>query len=304
MAIIVGVDRGWLARDAALERLANSLGFLKRADRFHGAFPHWLDGATGRAIRFSPKDDGGDIVETAFLIAGLLAARQYFDRDREEERALREKIDELWRAVEWDWYTQGADVLYWHWSPTHAWAMNHAIRGWNECLVAYVLAAGSPTHAIDPEIYHRGWASGPHFKNGTEHFATRLPLGPPYGGPLFFTHYSFLGIDPRGLKDRYADYWEQNVAHTSINRAHCIANPNRFEGYGARLLGADGKRHSGRLYRALTDQRSRRHLADGGAFVHALFAGGEPRRASLLLNGDGRAALGRIRVQGCLQPGA
>ena len=150
MAIIVGVDRGWLARDAALERLANSLGFLKRADRFHGAFPHWLDGATGRAIRFSPKDDGGDIVETAFLIAGLLAARQYFDRDREEERALREKIDELWRAVEWDWYTQGVDVLYWHWSPTHAWAMNHAIRGWNECLVAYVLAAGSPTHADRP----------------------------------------------------------------------------------------------------------------------------------------------------------
>ena len=109
-------------------------------------------------------------METAFLIAGLLAARQYFDRDREEERALREKIDALWRAVEWDWYTQGVDVLYWHWSPTHAWAMNHAIRGWNECLVAYVLAAGSPTHAIDPEIYHRGWASGPHFKNGTRLF--------------------------------------------------------------------------------------------------------------------------------------
>ena len=169
MAILVGIERGWLPRRAALDRLLAMLGFLAKADRFHGAFPHWLDGATGRAIRFSPKDDGGDLVETAFLIAGLLAARQYFSAGGSEAE-LRDRIDALWRAVEWDWYTRGADVLYWHWSPTHEWAMNHAIRGWNECLIAYLLAASSPTHPIDPEIYHRGWASGPDFANGQRVF--------------------------------------------------------------------------------------------------------------------------------------
>jgi hypothetical protein len=161
MAILVGIERGWLPRRAALDRLLVMLGFLAKADRFHGAFPHWLDGATGRAIRFSPRDDGGDLVETAFLLAGLLAARQYFSAGGSEAE-LRERIDALWRAVEWDWYTRGTDVLYWHWSPTHEWAMNHAIRGWNECLIAYLLAASSPTHPIEPEIYHSGWAAARH----------------------------------------------------------------------------------------------------------------------------------------------
>lgn len=231
MAILVGIERGWLPREAALDRLTAMLAFLAAADRFHGAFPHWLDGATGRAIRFSARDDGGDLVETAFLVAGLLAARQYFHGGGREAE-LRERIDRLWRAVEWGWYTRGSDVLYWHWSPTHEWAMNHAIRGWNECLITYVLAASSPTHPIQSEVYHAGWAGGPHFANGNAYFGTRLPLGPACGGPLFFAHYSFLGIDPRGLSDRYADYWAQNVAHTAINRAHCIANPNGFRGYG------------------------------------------------------------------------
>jgi hypothetical protein len=236
MAILVGVERGWLARAEALDRLLKMVGFLSKADRFHGVFPHWMDGATGKAIAFSPKDDGGDLVETAFLIAGLLSARQYFSGGG-KEAGFREKIEALWRDVEWNWYTHGTDVLYWHWSPTHAWAMNHAVRGWNECLVTYVLGASSPTHPILPEVYHRGWAGGRDFHNGTEFYGIRLPLGPAYGGPLFFSHYSFLGIDPRGLTDRYADYWVQNVAHTSINRSHCIANPNRFKGYGANCWG-------------------------------------------------------------------
>ncbi len=236
MAILAGVQRGWLQRAAGLDRLGTMLAFLAEADRFHGAFPHWLDGTTGKAIAFSPQDDGGDLVETAYLVAGLLAARQYFSGGG-KEAALRAAIDTLWQGVEWDWYTQGADVLTWHWSPVHGWAMNHPIRGWNECLVAYVLAASSSDHSIRPEVYHRGWANGPDFRNGREFHGVRLPLGPDFGGPLFFAHYSFLGIDPRGLSDRYADYWEQNLAHTRINRAHCIANPNRYKGYGADCWG-------------------------------------------------------------------
>ena len=134
--------------------------------------------------------------------------------------------------MEWNWHTrEGEDVLYWHWSPRHGWAMNHRISGWNECLIAYVLAASSPTQRIAPSVYHRGWTDSPSFRNGRSYYGIELPLGPPYGGPLFFSHYSFLGLDPRGLRDRYADYWAQNRAHTLINRAHCIANPNGFAGY-------------------------------------------------------------------------
>ena len=238
MAIVVAVERGWITRSAALERLLAVTDFLLRAERFHGVFPHFMNGATGAAIAFSRLDDGGDLVETAYLMQGLLTARQYFDRPAAGEADLRARIDRLWRAVEWSWHTRGGEhVLYWHWSPGHGWAMNHPIRGWNECLITYVLAAGAPGHAIEPAVYHQGWATGPDFRNGRRYHGIELPLGPAYGGPLFFAHYSFLGIDPRGLVDRYADYWEQNRAHVRIHEAHGRLNPNGFEGYGADCWG-------------------------------------------------------------------
>ncbi|HEY6026411.1 MAG TPA: glucoamylase family protein [Pseudolabrys sp.] len=241
MAMIAGAARGFLPRDEVRKRVARMVDFLARAKRHHGVLPHFLHGASGTTIPFSPQDDGGDLVETAFLIAGLLCARQYFSDDAR----LGADIDRLWHAVEWDWHTRGDSVLYWHWSPRHDWAMNHAIRGWNECLIAYVLAAASPTHPIAPEVYHRGWTDSPTFRNGKTYDGITLPLGPPQGGPLFFAHYSFLGLDPRGLSDRYADYWAQNRAHALINRAHCIANPHKFAGYGANCWGltaCDGDR--------------------------------------------------------------
>jgi hypothetical protein len=168
---------------------------------------------------------------------GLLAARQYFD-GAGAERELRDRINALWSEVEWDWHTrEGRDVLYWHWSPNNGWAMNHEIRGWNECLITYVLAASSPRYPIKPEVYHRGWARDGALKNGQRYHGIELPLGPPQGGPMFFAHYAFMGLDPRGIKDRYADYWQQNVAHTAINRAHCLANPKHCKGYGEACWG-------------------------------------------------------------------
>ena len=233
MALIVAVERGWVTRDAALDRLRRMFDALFRARRYHGAFPHFMDGASGTTIPMSPKDDAGDLVETSFLIMGLLCARQYFSEDTAAERRLRSDIDTLWHDVEWNWFTQGGrDVLYWHWSPNHGWAMNHEVRGWNECLITYLLAAASPRHAIDPLVYHRGFAAGPDFVNGRAYYGIELPLGAPYGGPLFFTHYSFCGLDPHGLKDRYADYWDLNCRHVQVNRAHCVANPRGYQGYG------------------------------------------------------------------------
>lgn len=238
MVLVVAVERGWITREQALERLGAMLDVLVRATCYHGALPHFLDGRTGATIPFSRKDDGGDLVETSFLCMGLLTARQYFNRDTAVETRLRNLTMWLWEDVEWDWYARGArGVLYWHWSPNNGWALEHEIRGWNECLVTYVLAAGAPRYPISEHIYHRGFATGRDFLNGKAWLDIELPLGPAFGGPLFFAHYSFCGLDPRGLADRYTSYWEQNLRHVRINHAHCVTNPNHHRGYGEHCWG-------------------------------------------------------------------
>jgi hypothetical protein len=237
MAIVVAAERGWVTRDEAIARLHRMMDLLYVARCYHGAVPHFMNGTTGTTIPFSRKDDGGDIVETSLLFMGLICARQYFTRDTPAEQAIRWRVTELWQGVEWNWYTQGQKVLYWHWSPFNGWSINHAIHGWNEALITYVLAASSPRYAIDAEVYHKGWASGPGFRNGKSYYDIELALGMPYGGPLFLSHYSFCALDPRGLKDRYADYWQLTVNHVRINRAHAIANPCKHKGYGANCWG-------------------------------------------------------------------
>lgn len=238
MAIVVGVERGFITREQGVERLLKMVKFLdEKADRYHGVWSHWLNGTTGKAIAFSKKDDGADLVETSFLFEGLLAAHQYFNRDTPQETELRALIDKLWKEADWNWFTNGQDVLFWHWSPNYGWEMDHPIHGHNEAQITYILAAASPTYPIRDSVYHKGWASGPIFKNGKKFYGIRLPLGMDYGGPLFFTHYSYLGLDPRGLKDQYANYWKQNVNHTLINRKHAIVNPNGYKGYGKNSWG-------------------------------------------------------------------
>ena len=233
MAIVVASERGWITRAQAVERLLKMTAFLERADRFHGVFPHWMAGSTGRTFPFSRLDDGGDIVETAYLFEGLLIARQYFAGTDARETALRRRIDTLWRAVEWTHHVRpGRHALWWNWSPRHGFAIDAQVAGWNEALITYVLAASSPTHAIDSTTYHHGWTRDGAMRNGRTYEGIALPLGPGGGGPLFFEHYSFLGLDPHGLSDRYADYWEQAVAHSRINHAYCVRNPRGFAGYG------------------------------------------------------------------------
>jgi len=230
--MIVAVERNWITRDAAITRWRTIVDFLKTADRFHGAWPHWTNGSSGRVIPFSEKDDGGDLVETAFLIQGLLTIRQYLNSTDSEESALIDDITMLYDEVEWSWYTQNdQDVLYWHWSPNNNWDINLQIRGHNETQITYILAVGSDTYGIPPSTYVNGYARNGAMVNERQIYDQTLNLGTGFGGPLFFTHYSFLGLDPRQLKDTYADYWEQNVSHTLINQAYCIENPNNFVGY-------------------------------------------------------------------------
>jgi hypothetical protein len=233
MAIITGIHRNFITRAEGLARMQKIVDFLKnKADKFRGAFPHWLNGATGKVIPFSTKDNGADLVETAFLMQGLLTARQYFNSADAPETTLRNDITALYNAVEWNWFRKGNEnVLYWHWSPDYQWEMNHPIRGWNEALIVYVLAASSPNYSIPKIVYDNGWAQNGTIKNGNTYYGIQLPLGPPNGGPLFFAHYSFLGINPNGLNDAYANYWTQNVAHSLINYNYCKTNPRNFYGY-------------------------------------------------------------------------
>jgi len=232
MALIVGMERGFITRDQGLAHLTKIISFLETADRFHGAWSHWIDGSTGKVIPFGTKDNGGDLVETAFMAQGLIAMRQYLNPSEPSEKNLADRITALYNRIEWDWYRRGGqNVLYWHWSPNYGWDMNFQLRGYNETLITYIMAAASTTHTIPATVYHQGYAMNGSIKNGKTFYGYVLPLGYDYGGPLFFAHYSFLGLDPRNLSDVYANYWTQNSNHTLINWKHCDLNPNKYINY-------------------------------------------------------------------------
>lgn len=236
MSILVAIERGFITRVEGFNRLNKILNFLESADRFHGAWPHWMNGTNGKVIPFGQDDDGGDLVETAFLAQGLICVKEYFKDGSDNEKTLSAKADALWKGVEWDWYTQGQDVLYWHWSPNYDFSKNFKLSGYNEVLVTYVMAAASPDYGISKEVYTQGWASNGALKSNNTKYD--LPLlvkhngAQEYGGPLFWAHYSYLGLNPKGLSDDFVNYWDVNVNHSKINYQYCVQNPKGFKDYG------------------------------------------------------------------------
>jgi len=239
-ALIVGIERGFISRSQGVERMLKILNFLSiKADRFHGVFPHWMNGETGHVIPFSQYDDGGDLVETSFMIQGLLTARQYFNIADSNEIKIRNLVTSIWEGVEWTWYRRASfsPFLYWHWSPNYGWQINMQLKGWNETMICYLLGIASPTYKLPASMYYNGWASSSNYSNGNTYYGFKLWVGPVYGGPLFFAHYSFLGFDPRFKKDNFTNYFNNNRNHTLINRAYCIANPKGFTGYGENVWG-------------------------------------------------------------------
>jgi hypothetical protein len=236
MALIVGMEREYVSREEGVARLQKILDFLEAADRFHGAWPHWIDGTTGTVRPFSSLDDGADLVETAYLAQGLICVQEYLKEGTEAEKSLADQAETLWKGVEWDWFTQGQEVLYWHWSPNHGFAINLQLKGYNEVLITYVLAAASPDHGITKEVYSNGWASNGSIQSANTKYGFPLLVkhsgAQEFGGPLFWSHYSFLGLNPEGLADAYADYWEVNLNHSRINHRYCVENPMGYEDYG------------------------------------------------------------------------
>ncbi len=241
MAMLVGAERNFISRSQVVQRIEKVLDFLQSADRFHGAWPHWIDGPSGKVIPFSPLDDGGDLVETALLCQGLVCVYEYFRNGTEEEKELARQAHELWKGVEWDWYTQDEDALFWHWSPNHGFEIDFRLEGYNEVLITYVMAASSATHPIAKEAYDKGWAQDGNIKyDGTAYgypLLLRHQGATEYGGPLFWSHYSYLGLDPRGLSDAYANYEEVNKNHAMINYTYCPDNPKNHVGYGQGFWG-------------------------------------------------------------------
>ncbi|MEW2921666.1 glucoamylase family protein [Muricauda sp. ANG21] len=236
MALLVGMERGFISREQGVERLTTLLDFLENADRFHGAWSHWINGANGSVIPFSPMDNGGDLVETAFLAQGLICVKEYFKNGSASEQTLAQQADDLWKGVEWDWYTQGENVLYWHWSPNFGFDINLQLRGYNEVLITYIMAAASPDHSISKEVYTSGWASDGSIVSANTQYGHPLLVkhngSEQFGGPLFWAHYSYLGLDPTSLSDEFVDYWDVNVNHSKINYAYCVDNPNNYLDYG------------------------------------------------------------------------
>jgi hypothetical protein len=233
MAIPVAIERKFISRSDGLTRLQTIADFLKnKAGHYHGAFSHWMNGTSGAVVSFGKNDNGADLVETSYLMMGLLTARQYFNGSVAAETNLRNDINALWNAVEWDWFRKdGGNMLFWNWSPDAGFAVNVPVQGWNECLITYVMAASSTTHSIPKIVYDNGFARNGAIKNGNSYYGIQLPLGQAFGGPLFFEHYSFLGINPNGLSDTYANYLTQAVNHSKINFEYCKANPKKYFGY-------------------------------------------------------------------------
>lgn len=234
MAIIAGAERGYYSREEGVERIEKIVSSLEKLERFHGAWAHWYNADTMEPFSFSQYDDGGDLVETAFMVQGLVAARHWLEKDN---FPLAERCHELWLGVEWNWYTQGTDTLYWHWSKNFGFKMNHPIRGYDETLITYILAASSPSFPISAEVYENTYKNSTYYYNGKEYYGITLPLGMELGGPLFFSHYSYLGLDPRGLTDGKTNYFERNKAHTLIHRAYAMDNPKGHKGYGEDFWG-------------------------------------------------------------------
>lgn len=241
MATIVAAERGFITADEATKRFDRIVDFLAKADRYHGAWSHWIDGPTGKSKVFGDQDDAADIVETAFMAQALICLREYYQNGNEQQKQVAQKADALWKGIDWNFFRNGQDVLYWHWSPTHGWGMNHAIQGYDECLISYILGASSTTHPIPASTYHKGWARNGGIVSTAQKYGIPLVLkhnAPENAvGPLFWSHYSYLGLNPKGLQDQYADYWKVNVNHTKINIEYAKQNPLQFKGYGENSWG-------------------------------------------------------------------
>jgi hypothetical protein len=235
--LIVAAERNFIPRADVAQRAQMLVRFLAtKADRFHGVFPHWMNGDTGKTIPFGKEDDGADLVETAFLAQGLIALREYFTHDDPVEKEIRTLADQIWRDIDWTWFAKeqnGRSVLLWHWSPTLGWKKDMAVQGFNETHIIYLLALASPTHPVEAKFYREGWqGGGERFSTPREDFGIPMTLGRGMNMPLFFAHYSYLGFDPHALSFKGRTYFDHLRDMCRVQIAYAQSKADTFKGYG------------------------------------------------------------------------
>jgi len=233
----VGVERGWMTRAEALERTLALLRFFWTSPQgtapdgtgYKGFYYHFLDMSNGHRAGLCELST----VDTAFLLAGMLAAAAYFDRETEDEQQLRTLADALYRRVDWPWACNGGATITHGWKPESGF-LSYRWEGYDEAVLLYILGLGSPTFPLAPESY-AAWASTYEWKDiyGYEFI---------YGGPLFIHQYSHIWLDFRAIQDAFArakgiDYCENSRRATYIQREYAIRNPLGFAGYGEHFWG-------------------------------------------------------------------
>ena len=233
----VAVERGWMTRADAVASSLAALRFLWASDQsgtpgatgYHGFYYHFLDHGTGARVWRSELS----MIDTALLIAGALTASQYFTAPAPDERELCDLVDLLYRRIDWVWAQDGGHTLRQGWKPESGF-LHYGWEGYSEAILLYVLAAGSPTHAIQAACYH-AWTSTYQWESLYGH--TLL-----YAGPLFVHQFSHAWLDLRGLRDcfmreKQSDYFQNSRAATYVQREYAERNPGEFVGYGASCWG-------------------------------------------------------------------
>ncbi|HZJ42294.1 MAG TPA: glucoamylase family protein [Pyrinomonadaceae bacterium] len=227
----IGVERDFCTRSQAIRKTLTVLRFFSNSEQstaadatgFKGFYYHFLDLQTGRRAWKCELST----VDSTFLFAGMLAAAAYFDHDSAEEQEIRTLADELYRRADWQWALDGGATVRHGWKSESGF-LQYRWNGYDEALLLYLLALGSPTHPLTAESY-RAWSASYEWK---KIYDTELL----YAGPLFIHQLSHLWVDFRGIQDRFMrerglDYFENSRRATYVQRQYAIHNPLGFEGY-------------------------------------------------------------------------
>ena len=236
--IPIAIDRGWIDRDEGLSRVLTTLQFFWSSSRgpdaagvtgYHGFYYHFLNMATGKRSGTTELST----IDTSLLLGGVLFVREYFDGDDPQEEEIRALADSIYQRVDWNWASPRLPLVSLGWHPESGF-LPYDWTGYNEAMILYVLALGSPTHPIPANAWY-GWTSGYDWETYYRMTFIRFP-------PLFGHQYTQVWVDFRGIQDAFTrnrdiDYFENSRRATLANRAYCVANPLGWEGYGPNLWG-------------------------------------------------------------------
>ena len=248
----VGVQRGYITRKQAAERTLTTLRFFKHAPQngseddaagYHGFYYHFLDMQTGKRAMRSVELSS---VDTTLLLGGVLFAESYYDRDTPQEKEIRQLADAIYRDVDWAWMQPRKPLISMGWTPGGQF-IPADWKGYDEGMLVYILALGSPTHPVEPEAW-KAWLSTNEKTWGTFQGQTYLNFA-----PMFGHQYTEAWVDFRGIRDTWSrehdlDYFENSRRATYAQRTYAIANPGHWTGYGANVWGltaSNGPGHAG-----------------------------------------------------------